>query len=357
MTLIVAVALLLLVAVAGTAQADFSLTGEEHMDVTSYHSLGELYDTSTADVLEGGSIFEAYVYNTAKLRVLEDGCLVSELHTCNSGVAGVCGGDIYDLYAGDTSRVSISGGRVDELYANGSSRLAMSGGSITWRLNASNSSSIGICGGSVWSLFAGDTSKVRICGGTVSMMYPGGSSHVSICGGTFPLFSTSGSASVGVFGGDIFQLYAGDTSSIMVRGHDFEVTGGLSLDGDRVVGTGVLSGTWWGGAPWTMSIVDNGADATIWADPTPPHPGDANFDDVVDVSDLGILAMNWGKSARYWCHADFTGNGTVNVGDLGVLAFNWGWDGHAVAAMVAAPEPAILTLLATGALSMLRRRR
>jgi hypothetical protein len=353
MTLNVAVSLLLL---AGAAQADFVLIDAEHLDVTTYHPNGELWETSTADVLYGGSIGTATVNDTATLRVLDDGAVISELYTYNSSTVGVSAGSIYELYAGGTSRVDIYGGRVDQLYANDSSSVAMSAGSISWQLYANNSSSIDIRGGSIWAMTSADTSSTSISGGTVSWLNPGGTSSMRISGGNFPLLSTSSLASVVIFGGSIFDLRANDTSNITLRGYEFELTGGLWWDGDRVKGTGILIGKWWGGAPWTIPVVAHGPDATIWAISTPPHPGDANFDDLVNGSDLGILAGNWNQSGKAWPQGDFTGEGDVNVGDLGVLAGNWGWSGTPVPG-APVPEPAALSLLALGGLMLLRRRR
>jgi len=55
------------------------------------------------------------------------------------------------------------------------------------------------------------------------------------------------------------------------------------------------------------------------------QPGDANFDNAVDVSDLGILAANYGKtSGATWDLGDFNGDGAVDVSDLGILAANYG---------------------------------
>jgi hypothetical protein len=54
-------------------------------------------------------------------------------------------------------------------------------------------------------------------------------------------------------------------------------------------------------------------------------PGDANGDGSVDVSDLGILAANYGKtSGAAWDLGDFNGDGAVDVSDLGILAANYG---------------------------------
>lgn len=86
------------------------------------------------------------------------------------------------------------------------------------------------------------------------------------------------------------------------------------------------------------------------------HFGDANADGAVNVGDLGILAANWGQSGKGWDQANFTPSDyVVDVGDLGVLAANWGW--VAPGGQGAVPEPATLSLLALGGLTMLRRMR
>jgi hypothetical protein len=53
--------------------------------------------------------------------------------------------------------------------------------------------------------------------------------------------------------------------------------------------------------------------------------GDANEDGKVDVSDLGILAANYGTNAgATWRLGDFSHDGRVDVSDLGILAANYG---------------------------------
>jgi hypothetical protein len=52
-------------------------------------------------------------------------------------------------------------------------------------------------------------------------------------------------------------------------------------------------------------------------------PGDANGDGQVDVSDLGILAANYGRSNSTWAQGDFNGDELVDVGDLGILAAHY----------------------------------
>jgi hypothetical protein len=54
-------------------------------------------------------------------------------------------------------------------------------------------------------------------------------------------------------------------------------------------------------------------------------PGDANGDGAVNVSDLSLLAANYGTtSGATWAMGDFTGDGAVNVSDLSLLAANYG---------------------------------
>jgi len=84
------------------------------------------------------------------------------------------------------------------------------------------------------------------------------------------------------------------------------------------------------------------------------HPGDATYDNRVNVDDLGILASNYDGVGKNWETADFTNDGVVNVDDLGILASNYDWDGTAGGAI---PEPASLAMLGLGGLALIRRRR
>ena len=75
-----------------------------------------------------------------------------------------------------------------------------------------------------------------------------------------------------------------------------------------------------------------------------PGPGDANGDGVVDVSDLGILAGNYGTlTGMTWETGDFTGDGAVGLGDLTILAAHYGEGvlGFAPSNASAAPAPAL----------------
>ncbi len=100
-----------------------------------------------------------------------------------------------------------------------------------------------------------------------------------------------------------------------------------------------------------------------------PMDGDANFDGMVDISDLGILATNW-QTACKWTGGDFDHNGFVDISDLGLLASNWqagasglsgitfdaalrsmGWSSGTV------PEPTVVAWLMVGLCVLVRRPR
>ncbi|MBN2291214.1 MAG: PEP-CTERM sorting domain-containing protein [Pirellulales bacterium] len=80
----------------------------------------------------------------------------------------------------------------------------------------------------------------------------------------------------------------------------------------------------------------------------PTVMGDFNLDGQVDVSDLGILAGNYGTpTGMKWANGDADGNEAVDVSDLGALA---GWYGTHTAAAAAAsvPEPSTVIVLLSG---------
>jgi len=57
---------------------------------------------------------------------------------------------------------------------------------------------------------------------------------------------------------------------------------------------------------------------------TVSQSGDVNGDGHVNVTDLSILATNYGKTAMTRAQGDLNGDGVVNVYDLSILAANWG---------------------------------
>lgn len=51
--------------------------------------------------------------------------------------------------------------------------------------------------------------------------------------------------------------------------------------------------------------------------------GDANLDQTVDITDLGILATNWQGTNKVWTQADSNYDNATDITDLGALATNW----------------------------------
>jgi len=95
-------------------------------------------------------------------------------------------------------------------------------------------------------------------------------------------------------------------------------------------------------------------------------PGDINADGLVNLTDLGILAGNWGSTNGWWLKGDMNQDLLVDLTDLGILAGAWGatglsgeagLDGSVPLAALAIPEPASLALLGLAGLALLKRTR
>lgn len=87
------------------------------------------------------------------------------------------------------------------------------------------------------------------------------------------------------------------------------------------------------------------------------YEGDFNGDGAVDVSDLGILATNYGKSSdAFYIEGDANQDGAVDVSDLGILATNYGSTSSG-APIDLVPEPATLSLLGLGVFALVRRKK
>ena len=230
-------ALALVGPLAGEGRGDFELHGDEQMTVDTSYYEGGLYDQSRARIVSGGSVtFSLCAYHFSAVDISGNG-YVKAHHAYNS------------------STLTISGGSVDGLVATDTSAVDISGGSVNYTLHAYNCSTVDISGGSVGDLLASDSSAVDISGGSVAVLRANSSSAVDISGGS------------------VVDLYAYDTSTVTFHARDFSVASGLSLDGDRVQGTGILSGEWFDGKRWAINIRTNDATATILAIPEPATLG------------------------------------------------------------------------------------
>ena len=239
---------------AGMAQADFTLHGDEQLTVNTSHEQGVLWDQSCATIVPGGAMHIMDSYNSST--VCMAGGSVYDLQAHGSSTVDMSGGETYSLYslrAYDTSTVVITGGETYSLYslhAYDTSTVDMSGGSV-YVLGASGSSTVAMSGGSVYALHARETSTVDMSGGSVSYLNA---------------YETS---TVDMSGGSVYALNAYDTSTVTFDGQDFLLGSGLSLNGNRILGTGDLYGEWSDGTPWTVHISGNDSGVTILAIPEP----------------------------------------------------------------------------------------
>jgi hypothetical protein len=248
----VTVAGMVISALVGAARADFVLTGNQHLDVTQEHNMGILWDTSTADVLGAGNISTAYVNNMSRLRVMKD--------PGNIGWMSV--------YAYNTSGVEVSSGYVRIVDSYDTSSVDISGGSVT-HVYANNTSSVHLSGGSVGNLYVYGDNSVDVSGGTISQLLAYNHCNVDFSDGKVSAVWAYDTSSVDLSGGDVFSLFALGTSATTFHGYDFTATSGLTVDGDEVLGTGVLAGRWLDGTAWTVSIQSHDPGATILAIPEP----------------------------------------------------------------------------------------
>jgi hypothetical protein len=99
----------------------------------------------------------------------------------------------------------------------------------------------------------------------------------------------------------------------------------------------------------------------------PAMPGDANLDNLVDLADLGALALHWNEQGTAtWADGDFTDDGSVDVADLYQLALRWDSApgspsfAEALAAFdlppATVPEPGTIAIIGLSALLALGRR-
>ena len=166
----------------------------------------------------------------------------------------VSGGYVENLYAYDTSTVNVTGGNANLVEANGNSSVNFSSGLVA----------------QLGTLGAGAVCNVT--GGTIGCVLDNGGA-VNLSGGSF---STHG-------------WLAAEAGTTIFYAKNFQLGPGLSLSGDRVLGTGTLSGKWAGGTAWSVSIVENDPGATILEAPEPATLG------LVGIGLAGLLLRRKGK--------------------------------------------------------------
>jgi len=188
-----------------THAADFTLTGNQHLDVTTSYNYGYLWDFSTANVLTNGRITRAYVNNEATLDVSDgiiefinthddstvnaSGGSISVFLAYENSTVNISGTSVHDLYIHDNSNTNITSGNVDRIFTYETNKVDISGGSVS-ELTAVSSSTVNVSGGSVGTLKASSNSTVDISGAstvgglTVTNLRFNGPQRVNISNGT-----------------------------------------------------------------------------------------------------------------------------------------------------------------------------
>ena len=112
---------------------------------------------------------------------------------------------------------------------------------------------------------------------------------------------------------------------------------------------------WGPRAELIVGVIDN-TDLFDVMVPDPPPPGDADLDGAVGLTDLNILADNYGRDDAGWMEGDFNTDGHVGIADLATIADNYG-QGVGQTSATTAPEPTTATLLMSIASVLLAFRR
>jgi len=218
---------------------DFFLYSNMQLTVGSLYNQGALHDTSRVFIASGGH--------------------VSGLNAWGFSAVDISGGSFHSLWSWDSSTVNMSSGDALGWYinANGQSTINMSSGYIHEAIYGWDSSLINISSGYVKNLNPRDSSTMNMSGGSASWSSAEDTSIANISGGSIERFYAVDSSIVNISGGSIESLHVSDTSTINIVGQNFQYGSDLILDGNRLLGTGVLSGQWSDGTPWEIDVVEN----------------------------------------------------------------------------------------------------
>jgi autotransporter-associated beta strand protein len=221
-------------------------------------------------------------------------------------------------------------------------------------------------------------------------------SNVTITGGTLQLGAGTGAetlSSLSITGGGVFDV--NNNHIIISYAPGSQATADAAIRGYLI--SGYAGGAWNGAGGLDSSAANalfasgnthyglgyaDGADGVVSGllagqiEVEYTLYGDANLDGVVNGTDFGILAANFGQQVNNWDQGDFNYDGVVNGTDFGALAGNFGQqasgadvqlpssDYAALDAFAAAngllsdvPEPATATLLLAAGIGFLSSRR
>jgi len=271
-------ALALVGPLAGEGRGDFTLTNDTQLTVNTKHSSGWLYNQSHAHVVSGGP----------------GGVL--DIEQVTIGVLDATGSLLYEIPLAPNPRWSWFqswslpdgrthiGANLDDFFPK--DRLGHYTDddflfTVEFRDTSITKVQIGPCGYNAntsygkWTDFRVNHIPIwngQIFGNLFAAGHVGEEIdiyNVAISGGLVGALYTRDSSSADISGGWVGELCAFDSSTVTFLARDFQLGDGLSLDGDRLLGTGYLSGEWFDGSLWTTYIGANASGATILALPEP----------------------------------------------------------------------------------------
>jgi hypothetical protein len=221
------VAAILVGPLAEIGRADFTLTGTQQLTVnTNLGGVGGLYDQSQATVVPGGYLDTIWAYDDS--------------------TANVSGGTVHGGGTSNNSTLNVYSGLVNDDW---------------WEWN---NSTVNVSGGTVVALHPYDSSTANVSGGSVGIFMTNNTSIANVTGGSVTTYLAAyDSSTVNLSGGSINALYAYDASTVIFNATNFQLGQGLSLNGNQVLGTGILSGDWANGTAWTVDIMENDSGVNI----------------------------------------------------------------------------------------------
>ncbi len=233
------------------------------MLVNTAYELGSLYDYRKAWVGAGGVVDNIVAWDHSEVSLLSDG-KVGYLRANGNSIVNISGGvGNYDIVADHSSTVSVTGGRVlGDIVTEHTSTVNISGDGYVYYIDnsASVNSTVKISGGHVGIYWA--WSPVNISGGWVETLWADGTSVVTMSGGAVNVLAATGTNTVNMSGGQVDYISAYATSPLIFNAYDLTLGVGLSRSGNQVWGSGVLTGEWYGGQPFS-TIINGGATGAV----------------------------------------------------------------------------------------------
>ncbi len=257
--------------VCGKSTSRFQSVDNQELTInTNYgNQTGSLYDSSKVNLVSGGWVNVLALYDTSTTNI--SGGFVTGIWSYDHGVVNSSGGESQHFVVCNFSTANFYDGKAGSLGARQSGVVNVFGGEISEILSTSESGIINFYDGTVSrELLASDSSIVNLYDGVVAGDLDAfDTSIVNITGGYISGYiRAANSSTMNIYGGSLGSyLSVYDSGTVNIYGQNIQLGGGLSLDGNRVLGTGYLSGAWMDGTPWNTNVTYN--TATIYIIPEP----------------------------------------------------------------------------------------